>query len=246
MATDMIIDRNTVSHTLLFQINIAAMLLLFTLDLAASEIQSHTSITQAARQHILDRSSDYPSPPEVTAGRLDNRLRLAACEQPLESFTPQGRSRMGKITVGIRCNGSHPWSMFVPVTVKVMTHVVVARSSLPRNSILGESDITLEQRDISRLHRGYLEDKKAVLGKKLRQRLRQHQVLTPSQLDTPHAIKRNNRVTIIASSRSLQIRMAGKALQNGSLGELIRVRNESSKKELDARIIAPGIVEVAM
>lgn len=222
------------------------LLALITLDLAASEIQSHGSITDAARQHILDRSSDYPSPPEVTVGRLDSRLRLAACEQPLESYVPQGRRRMGKITVGIRCNGLHPWSMFVPVTVKIMTQVVVARGSLPRGAIIGEGDIGLEQRDISRLHRGYLEDKKAVLGKKLRQRMRQHQVITPSQLDTPYAIKRNNRVTILASSKTLKIRVAGKALQNGSVGELIRVRNESSKKELDARVIAPGIVEVAM
>jgi len=127
-----------------------------------------------------------------------------------------------------------------------MTQVVVAKSSLSRGAIIGESDIGLEQRDISRLHRGYLEEKKVVLGKKLRQRMRQHQVITPSQLDTPHAVKRNNRVTIVASSKSLKIRVAGKALQNGSVGELIRVRNVSSKKELDARVIAPGIVEVAM
>ncbi|MCP3671670.1 MAG: flagellar basal body P-ring formation protein FlgA [Gammaproteobacteria bacterium] len=222
------------------------MLIFIALDLPASEIQSHDSIMEAARQHILDRSNDYPSPPQVSAGRLDSRLRLAACKQPLESYTPQGRRNMGKITVGIRCNGSHPWSMFVPVTVKIMTQVVVARGNLARGAIIGEGDIGLEQRDISRLHRGYLENTTAVLGKKLRQRIRQHQVITSSQLDTPHAIKRNNKVTILASSKSLKIRVAGKALQNGSIGELIRVRNESSKKELDARVIAPGIVEVAM
>ncbi len=221
-------------------------LTLMACNLMASGIQSHDSILQTARQHILDRSSDYPSQPEVTAGRLDVRLRLAACDQPLESFTPQSRRRMGKITVGVRCDGSQPWSLFVPINVKVMTQVVVAKNNLPRGSILKESDIELKMRDISRLHRGYLEEKKSVLGKKLRQRLRQHQVVAPSQLDTPHAIKRNNKVIILASSRSLQIRMAGKALENGSLGELIRVRNESSKKELDARVIAPGIVQVAM
>jgi flagellar basal body P-ring formation protein FlgA len=221
-------------------------MLLISLDLLASGVQSHGSIMQAARQHILDQGGDYPASPEVTAGRLDSRLRLAACDQPLESFTPQGRRKMGKITVGIRCNGTHPWSLFVPVTVKVMTEVVVARTSLPRGSIITGKDIGLELRDISRLHRGYLEETKSVLGKKLKQRLRQRQVVTPSQLDRPRAIKRNNKVTILASSRSLRIRMAGKALEDGSLGELIRVRNESSKRELDARVIAPGIVEVAM
>jgi flagella basal body P-ring formation protein FlgA len=40
--------------------------------------------------------------------------------------------------------------------------------------------------------------------------------------------------------------MIGKALQNGSLGQIIRVRNESSNREIDAKIIAPGIVEVPM
>jgi len=243
----MIIDRNIAIHSSRPQIVALALLLVFmTLDLAASGVQSHSSIMDTARQHILDHSSDYPSTPEVTVGRLDSRLRLAACEHPLESYMPPGRRRIGKTTVGIRCNGLHPWSMFVPVTVKVMTQVVVAKSSLSRGAIIGESDIGLEQRDISRLHRGYLEEKKVVLGKKLRQRMRQHQVITPSQLDTPHAVKRNNRVTIVASSKSLKIRVAGKALQNGSVGELIRVRNVSSKKELDARVIAPGIVEVAM
>jgi flagella basal body P-ring formation protein FlgA len=221
-------------------------LALLPLRLAAGEIQSHDSIMHAARQHILDQSTDYPSPPEVTVGRLDNRLRLTKCEVPLETFTPQDKRRMGKITVGIRCDGENPWSLFVPIYVKVMAEVVVARNSLPRGAIIGPDDITMKQRDLAHLHRGYLEQTQLIIGKKLRQRLRQDQVVTPSQLDTPDAIKRNSRVTITASNKTMQIRMAGKALQSGSLGELIRVRNESSKRELDARVIAPGIVEVAM
>jgi flagellar basal body P-ring formation protein FlgA len=215
-------------------------------QLLAGEIQSHDSIMQAARQHILDQNNDYPSPPEITVGRLDNRLRLAKCELPLETFTPQGKRRMGRITVGVRCDGKIPWSLFVPVNVKVMAEVVVARNSLPRGTILRPDDLTLSQRDLARLHRGYLEQPKLAVGKKLRQRLRRNQVVTPSQLDTPVAVKNNSRITITASSKLMQIHMAGKALQNGSIGELIRVRNESSKRELEARVIAPGIVEVAM
>ncbi|MEJ2529110.1 MAG: flagellar basal body P-ring formation chaperone FlgA, partial [Gammaproteobacteria bacterium] len=136
--------------------------------------------------------------------------------------------------------------LFVPVNVKVMAEVVVARNSLPRGTILRPDDLTLSQRDLARLHRGYLEQPKLAVGKKLRQRLRRNQVVTPSQLDTPVAVKNNSRITITASSKLMQIHMAGKALQNGSIGELIRVRNESSKRELEARVIAPGIVEVAM
>lgn len=222
------------------------MLALVTGQLSAGESQSHDSIMHAARQHILDQTSNYPSPPEITVGRLDNRLRLTKCDLPLETFSPQGKQRMGKITVGVRCEGATPWSLFVPINVKVMAEVVVAKNSLPRGAIIGVNDITLKQRDLSRLHRGFLEQPELVVGKILRQRLQKNQVITPSQLDTPDAIKRNSRVTITASNKLLQIRMTGKALQSGGMGELIRVRNESSNRELDARVIAPGIVEVAM
>ncbi len=214
--------------------------------LMAASYQSHESIMDAARQHILEQSESYPSPPEVVAGHLDSRLRLRQCELPLESYAPQGKKLMGKITVGVRCNGATPWSLFVPVSVKVMAEVVVSKRGMPRGSIIGPDDVTTDRRDISQLHRGYLEEPKAVVGKKLRQRVRRHQVLTPYQLDNPLTVKRNTRVVIQASKESVQVRMMGKALQNGSLGQIIRVRNESSNREIDAKIIAPGIVEVPM
>ncbi len=215
-------------------------------DTIAADYQSHASIMEAARQHILDQSGDYPSPPEVEVGRLDSRLRLMRCDQPLESYTPQGKIGMGNITVGVRCNGTTPWSLFVPVSVKVMAEIVVAKRGMARGTILGPDDITMERRDIARLHRGFLEDTQAAVGKKLRQRVRRNQVLTPYQLDVPLTVKRNTRVLIQASNTTVQVRMMGKALQNGSLGQIIRVRNESSNKEIDAKVIAPGIVEVPM
>jgi flagella basal body P-ring formation protein FlgA len=127
-----------------------------------------------------------------------------------------------------------------------MAKIAVATNSLPRGSIIQSSDITMELRDISRLHRGFIEEAKSVVGKKLRQQIRKNQVITPSRLVAPLTVKRNNRVLIRASNRAIQVSMAGKALQNGSLGQIIRVKNESSNKEVDARVIAPGIVEVPM
>jgi flagellar basal body P-ring formation protein FlgA len=220
--------------------------LLLPSSIVASELQSHASILEAARQHILDQSGYYPATPEVSVGRLDSRLRLQACDQPLETYTPQGKNNMGNITVGVRCDGTSPWSLFVPVTVKVMTDVVVARKNLPRGSILGPDDLTMEKRDISRLHRGYMDETESAVGKELRQRMRRHEVLTPSQLETPVTIKRNNKVIIQASNKTVQIRMIGKALESGGIGQTIRVRNVNSNKEIDAKVIAPGIVEVPM
>jgi flagella basal body P-ring formation protein FlgA len=225
---------------------LSSLLLLCVADIAAAELQSHESIREAAKQHVLNLGDTYPAPPEVTAGHLDSRLRLAACELPLETFAPANRKNIGKITVGVRCTGAKPWSLYVPVTVSVMMPVVVTATELHRGALIRKEDLQLENRDISLLHRGYLESMDQAVGKSVKQSVRRNQVLTPSKIVSPRAIKRNSRVTILASSDAIQVRMTGIALENGSVGERIRIRNQSSSREIDAKVIAPGVVQVAM
>ncbi len=222
------------------------MVVLYIADTAAAQLQSHESIKQAAEQHILDIADTYPTPPVVSAGHLDRRLRLTACELPLETFTPTNGRKMGKVTVGVRCPGEKPWTLYVPVTVSIMLPVVVAANELQRGALIKQDDIKLENRDIARLHRGYLENLDQAMGKKVKQTIHSNQIITPSRITLPRAIKRNSRVTILASSNIIQVRMVGIALENGSIGERIRIRNQSSNREIDAKVIAPGVVQVAM
>ncbi len=219
---------------------------LYITNVTAATLQPHASIREAAEQHIVERSDTYPTPPVVKSGRLDNRLRLAACELPLETFTPNNRQKMGKITVGVRCTGKKPWTLYVPVTVAVMLPVVITTTELQRGDLIRQEDLRLEERDISRLHRGYLESLDKAIGKSVKQSIHHNQIITPSKISSPRAIKRNSRVTIISNSSAIQVRMTGIALENGSIGERIRVRNQSSKREIDAQIVAPGVVQVAM
>ncbi len=221
-------------------------IVLYVADIAAAQLQSHEGIREAATQHILNLGDTYPAPPIVTAGHLDSRLRLAACEQPLETFTPANWRKMGKITVGVRCNGERPWSLYVPVTVSIMLPVVVTTTELHRGALIRREDLQLDERDISQLHRGYLESMDQAVGKSVKQSIHRDQILVPSRLVSPQAIKRNSRVTILASSNTVQVRMVGIALENGSIGERIRIRNQSSNREIDAKIVAPGVVQVAM
>lgn len=51
-------------------------------------------------------------------------------------------------------------------------------------------------------------------------------------------------VTIIGSSRLFDIRARGTALQNGIVGETVRVKNDDSKKILTGTVTAPGVVEI--
>ena len=53
-------------------------------------------------------------------------------------------------------------------------------------------------------------------------------------------------VTIIAGDGIFEIRAKGLALENGVIGEMIRVKNVDSRKILSGTVAAPGVVEVAL
>lgn len=229
------------------QFSLAALLAMGSaMALAATPSQSHESILEAARQHVLDQSDRYPSPPEVQTDRLDSRLRLAACDIPLETFSPPNNRQTARVTVGVRCTGTKNWTLYVPVTVIIMADVVTAAKELRRGRILTAQDLVIEQRDIARLHRGYLANLKEAIGKQVKYNIRRGQVITPAKVASPKAVKRNSRVTIVAQNPAIQVRMKGTALESGAVGDRIRVRNNSSKRELEAEVLAQGIVQVTL
>jgi len=54
------------------------------------------------------------------------------------------------------------------------------------------------------------------------------------------AVRRNELVSVTWSANGLSLTMSGTAQKDGSVGDLIQIQNPSSKKMIDAVIIAPG------
>ena len=217
-----------------------------TAQLAGAGIQSHESIRATAREHTLKQFDGSREGVRATVGHLDNRLRLSHCSKKLETFSPPGRRNNHKQTVGVRCSGAEPWTLYVPVTVSIQKKILVANRELPRGSTVTREDVALQERDVAALRGGYLETPEKIIGRTLKRTLRKNDVVTPAQLLTPRTVKRGSQVTILAKAGTLQVRMSGKALSDGSKGEQIRVLNNSSQRQIEAIVIAPGIVEVSM
>lgn len=180
---------------------------------------------------------------EVSIGRLDPRLRLAACSQPLTPQLESSQQPIGRVTVRIRCEGQAPWSIFVPAQVNLFRNVVVTRRPIQRSSIIQSADIMLAERDVSSLSQGYFLAISEALGSEATRALQANQVLSPNNLRAPLAIKRGEQVTIISSGGTVHVRISGEALSDGAIGQQIRVRNSQSQRIIHARVIGPGEVE---
>ncbi len=211
----------------------------------AGTFQSHKSIYQAARNFIRsDVISQRNNQAEIKIGTLDSRLKLKQCNKPLQAFLPGGSRDMGKITIGVKCKGANPWSLHVPVTISVFKKVLVASRQLQKGTVLTESDIKLKKMDLAKLHYGFFEELKQGTGKKLKRRLLAGAVLTPAILKNPQLIRRGQKINIMAQSGRMMVRMEGKALANGAVGERIKVMNEKSGKKLEGIITSSGEVKI--
>jgi flagella basal body P-ring formation protein FlgA len=218
--------------------------LLFT-HVNAAGYQSIDSIRNAALQFMNDHTEEvYEQEADIDVGRLDSRLMLNQCALPLEVYLPQGSRDLGRFTVGVRCTDDKPWSLHVPVTVTIYKNVIVTAESLPRGKILTESDFKHLKYDVSKLPVGYIEDAAYGVGMELRRRLSSGEPLTTTMMRKPKIIKRGQQVSIIAKAGSIEVRMLGKALAHGAVGDRIRVLNLKSKKKLEGTIMPSGDIRV--
>ena len=212
----------------------------------ATIYQSTADLHVVAKKFILS-SSASDNPPQIEFSRLDPRLKLAKCDpEKLQAFFPPGAQRTGNTTVGIRCDGPKSWKLYIQVQLKFFAQVLVATRSLGRGTLLQKSDFFLQKQDVSRLQQGYFVNARIVSGRTLKRSLAQGKVLLPSALRPDHLVRRGDVIVIMVQSKGLKVQVQGKALMDGSHGQMIRVQNSRSRRKLQAKVIARGIVEVQM
>ncbi|UVK81775.1 flagellar basal body P-ring formation protein FlgA [Pseudomonas sichuanensis] len=182
---------------------------------------------------------------EIQVNRLDPRLRMPLCSQQLDASL-ESPTPLGRVTVKVRCDSAAPWTIFVPAQVRLLRDVVVMTRPLKRESVVGEGDIALRERDVGTLGPGYLTQMDQAVGMKLLRPTVVDQVLTQQHLEQAEVVRKGDHVVIVARSGTLSVRMPGEALSKGGLHEQIRVRNLNSKRVVKARVTGPGQVEVAM
>lgn len=235
-----------------FFLTLLFMLLLPTPGSAAGntrEIQDHATIQEAARTYLQEVAQNHHGEEvqiRIVPGRLDPRLRLRACGEPLQASLPPGARLMGNTTVGVRCGGPAPWRLFVPMQVQVSGEVLVTTRAMPRDTVLSRDDMRLERRALNDLHSGYLVDPQRAQGMVLKRSLQAGTVLTPQLVEPRQLVHRGQKVTLMAQNPAISVRVRGEALGDGAYGERVRVRNLSSGRVVEGRVLSSGVVGVTM
>lgn len=232
-----------------FLLFFSVLLLLFGKQTYAStgSEQIHASVSSYMLAYRQDLLKQYGSSVriEYEINNLDPRLSMANCLEPL-TVKLKSRTSIGRANVKVSCLKGSPWSIYVPVEIKLYRHVVVTRSPLSRQTMFTDSTLYLREMDVSKLRGSYFTSLDDVLGMQSKRQIPADTTVVASHIETPIMIKKGESVLITAKRGSLVVKNTGTAMMDGRIGQQISVRNRQSRRVIDAKVVAPGQVLVLM
>ncbi|EKN3890356.1 TPA: flagellar basal body P-ring formation chaperone FlgA [Yersinia enterocolitica] len=161
--------------------------------------------------------------------------RYKVCNGGVRVAAPaNGQRDISRLRYDISCPDTQGWEVSVTVKPDIYLPVWVAKNTLERGKVVAPDDIELKKKNISTAQGGYITDPDEIIGLTVKRRIRGLQVVISSQLEQPVLVARGQQVLMIAEQDGIEARMLGEALKNGRKGELIKVRNLSSKRTVTA------------
>jgi flagella basal body P-ring formation protein FlgA len=194
-------------------------------------------------QHIAESAIRAVAPDAANNTRVqaqasvDTALRMPRCDKPLQALV----SRPGVAEVA--CNGSTAWKLYVPVRVSRISDVLVLVRPIGSGQPFDRSMVQVEARDTGSLSGETLASAEDIQGYNAARPLSPGHTLVRADLLAPRVIRRGDQVVIVFNNGHVEVRSQGKALRDGAIGDLINVENQSSRRQIQARIVGPGKVE---
>ena len=192
-----------------------------------AEVYKNEQLQQIAIDFVSEQLTDLESTPQVSALPLDSRIPDRVCESPLSKEVPTTPPFNRQVTVQLKCEDINSWTQYVHVRIIELEPVVVVTTHLSRGEVIRAEHLRLEMKPKQFVRTQYVQDESILIGSRIKRNLRDG---TPIVMSQVCMVCKGDNVTIYASLRGLRIKTTGIALEDGTLDELVRVKNKKSGK----------------
>ena len=128
-------------------------------------------------------------------------------------------------------------AMTVTADTRFFREVLVSTRNVRRGEALQAEMFELEECDITKQNEGYFFDFADLEGGRAKRSIGANRVVTQRHVEPVPVILRGEEVTLILETDNVRLSIKGKALQDGGIGQQIRVRNGDSRKVLQGEVI---------
>ncbi|AFQ46868.1 flagellar basal body P-ring biosynthesis protein FlgA [Burkholderia cepacia GG4] len=169
---------------------------------------------------------------------------LAACTT-LEPFLPTGARLWGRTTVGVRCAGERPWTVYLQAKVAVQATYYVAARQIAPGEPLSAADLVARDGDLTVLPLAVITDPAQAVGATALVRISAGLPLRQDLLKSPASVSAGQTVRVVAAGPGFTISAEGSALANAAPGQSVRVRMAAGQI-VTAIVKDAGTVEIPL
>lgn len=159
---------------------------------------------------------------------------------------PDRVTQGGKVAAGviIRQNGVVVRNFPVQCEVRLWRDALVATRRIEKGTVVAEGDFGPGRVEVQAGSLPRLNDRSAVIGKRTTRTIAAGEGVSPRDLEKVILVKAGQSVMIVAETPVLRLTVPGRAKGNGGAGDPVLVRNESSNRDVMARVIDGKTVQV--
>ena len=114
--------------------------------------------------------------------------------------------------------------------------LITLRNNLKKGEVIQKHDLKFDYKTNS-VGNGFFESFDKLVGRKINQNLSKGQVIKIRHLEENFMVSEGQSIIIFSDLHGINVRMQGNALENGHFNELIKVKNISSGKIVQGRVI---------
>jgi flagella basal body P-ring formation protein FlgA len=165
--------------------------------------------------------------------------------QPVASrYEPRSGRFDVSFEIGNDSNAKPTRLRFTGSAIETLDAAVLTRD-VQRNEMLKSSDVTTERRPRAEVG-GDAAVRDLAVGMQMRRQARAGQALRVADLAKPDLVQRDDNVTLIYESAGLYLTIRGKAMENGTEGDVVNVTNLQSKRTVSGVVIGRGQVAISV
>jgi len=183
----------------------------------------------------------------LTFDRDPGEIRLdAAHSGELRPLTVRYDTRNNRFDVTIEIAneaGTAPAKFrFTGTAIETVETAVLARG-VERNEVIKSADVVVERRPKAEVGTDAA-SRDRVVGMQARRALRAGQAIKSADFSKPDLVQRDQAVTLIYETPTIYLTIRGKALDNGTEGDVVSVMNLQSKRTVTGIVVGRGQVAI--
>lgn len=210
-------------------------------------------IENAIREYVINKNPLWQDASLKVDFALNQRIekRLASYGDKLSFIIPEIYAN-SKITPNIILplqvleDGVERERIYIRTRLGLYKNVVAAAKPLKKGEIFTSDKLEEKNENVLLLSGEYFSSLSAVLGKQARGYVPAGSAILGSMIMTIPDIAKNQQVFLSVRSDGLEIKAKGVALQDGYIGDIIRVKRENNNEIIKGKVSSAGQVEIEL